>query len=52
MIKGIQKICPNIPNSKTIEFDGDGEVSASVYRRPRLAGRPPELGQDRRRRDQ
>ena len=30
MIKGIQKICPNIPKSKTIEFDGDGEVSASA----------------------
>jgi ABC-type sugar transport system substrate-binding protein len=30
MIKGIQKVCPNIPKSKTIEFDGDGEVSASA----------------------
>jgi ABC-type sugar transport system substrate-binding protein len=30
MIKGIQKVCPNIPNSKTTEFDGDGEVSASA----------------------
>ncbi len=41
MIKGIQKICPNIPNSKTIEYDGDGEVSASsTAARALLAAHP------------
>jgi ABC-type sugar transport system substrate-binding protein len=46
MIKGIQKVCPNIPNSKTTEFDGDGEVR---YRWTCIVGRAPQLGKDRRR---
>ncbi len=41
MVTGIMKVCPNITKSQTIEFDGDGEVSASsTQARALLAAHP------------